>query len=331
MVRRRVRILRGLEETMKYATVAAGVLFGLALGACASHQDSSGTTASSGSTSGSADGGVAEAGGQPQNSGSSEDDGATGAFYNEAAAPADNGDAGAGTTPGTLMAVVRDFRFYDAGDPTTDPDFENPPTTGASSFDDHDIVTDTLGPDQKPVYKTPGSTTLTTHGQADFDKWYRDTDGTNLHVDFPLPLTTQSDGSFGYDSEVSGVPYNVQGQTGDGFFPIDDGSPYQTAFGNQGEPHNYSFTVEIHTVFTYKGGEYFNFRGDDDVFVYIGGKLVINLGGIHGPEAGMVSLDTLGLTVGSMYPLDFFSAERHVVGSNIKFETTLVLQPPPPK
>jgi fibro-slime domain-containing protein len=317
---------------MKYATVAAGVLFGLALGACASHQDSSTTNpASSGSTSGSADGGVAEAGGQPQSSGFGGDDGATGAFYNEAAAPADSGDAGASTTPGALMAVIRDFRFYDAGDPTTDPDFENPPTTGASSFDDLDIVTDTLGADQKPVYKTPGGTTLTTHGQADFDAWYRDTDGTNLHVDFPLTLTTQSDGAFGYDSEVSGVPYNVQGQTGDGFFPIDDGSPYQTAFGNQGEPHNYSFTVEIHTVFTYKGGEYFNFRGDDDVFVYIDGKLAIDLGGIHGPEAGMVSLDTLGLTVGSMYPLDFFSAERHVVGSNIKFETTLALQPPPPK
>jgi len=35
------------------------------------------------------------------------------------------------------------------------------------------------------------------------------------------------------------------------------------------------------------------------------------------------------LTVGGTYPLDFFSAERHVTGSNIEFETTLDLQPPP--
>ena len=40
------------------------------------------------------------------------------------------------------------------------------------------------------------------------------------------------------------------------------------------------------------------------------------------------SLDGLGLTVGQTYPLDFFSAERHVYGSNIEISTTLALQPP---
>jgi fibro-slime domain-containing protein len=307
---------------MRYAFITAGLLLALVAlsqAACSSsHQDGSAG----------ADGGTAEGGSTPPPAmGSFANDAATGTFVDEAGAAMGTGDAGA--LPGTLLATIRDFRFYDAGDPTTDPDFENPPNNGASSYDDPDIVTDTLGADGKPVYKNPGGTTLTTHGQADFDKWYRDTDGTNIHVDFPLPLAPQADGSYGYDSEVSGVPYNIGGQTGNGFFPIDDGSPYQTAFGNQGEPHNYSFTVEIHTVFLYMGGEYFNFRGDDDVFVYINGKLVINLGGIHGPEPGQINIDTLGLTVGGMYPLDFFSAERHVTGSNIEFETTLDLQPPP--
>jgi fibro-slime domain-containing protein len=115
---------------------------------------------------------------------------------------------------------------------------------------------------------------------------------------------------------------------GRGFFPIDDGTPYATAFGNQGKPHNYSFTVEIRTVFEYQGGEYFNFRGDDDVFVYINRKLVINLGGIHNAEPAQVNVDTLGLTRGQKYPLDFFFAERHVLASNILFQTTLNLQPP---
>jgi fibro-slime domain-containing protein len=307
---------------MRYVCVTAGLLFAFALMACASHFDRT-----MGAPTG-ADGGVAESGNEPPVSDVLPSDAATGTFSDDAAATP-TGDAGTGTLPGTLQAVIRDFRFYDAGDPTTDPDFENPPNTGASSFDDLDIVTDTIGADNKPVYKNPGSTTLTTHGQADFDEWYRDTAGTNIHVDYPLPLVLPADGSYGYDSEVSGVPYNIQGQTGNGFFPIDDGTPYQTAFGDQGEPHNYSFTVEIHTVFKYAGGEYFNFRGDDDVFVYINGKLVINLGGIHGPEPGQVNIDTLGLTPGSTYPLDFFSAERHVTGSNIEFETTLDLQPPP--
>jgi fibro-slime domain-containing protein len=244
---------------------------------------------------------------------------------------------------GVITAVVRDFRFYDSTDSTTDPDFENPPymfdgngnpvtQMFSGPWDDRNIVTATLGSDKKPVYKNASGTTLTTHGKASFDKWYNDTSGTNIDRDYPLPLTKNSDGSFGYDSNVSGVPYNISGQSGDGFFPIDDGSPYQTAFGNQGKPHNYSFTVEIHTLFTYSGGETFNFRGDDDVFVYIDGKLVINLGGIHGPETASVTVDSLGLTVGQQYPLDFFSAERHVTGSNIEFTTTLQLVAvPPPK
>ena len=249
-----------------------------------------------------------------------------------------SGDGGSGS----IEARIRDFRLYSSTDPTTVPDFENPPYNIGpdggpdqgyqSNWDDPNIVSDTLGSDGKPVYKNASGTTLTTHGKADFDKWYNDVSNTNYGVDYPLPLTKNADGSFGYDSNLSGVPYNISGQTGDGFFPIDDGSMYQTPFGNQGKPHNYSFTMEIHTVFTYMGGETFNFRGDDDVFVFINKKLVINLGGIHSPEPAQVMVDSLGLTVGDSYPLDFFSAERHVTGSNIEFTTTLQLvSVPPPK
>ena len=317
---------------MRHATAALGVgllfalFFALAEGACATHQDnpaaSTGKADSGSSATPGDDGGAALPGDD-----FAPTDGPTGVFLNDAAPPT---TSDAATLPGTLSAVIRDFRFDDAGDPSTDPDFENP-AFDQQGGDDRDIVTDTIGSDGKPVYKNPGGTTSTTHGQAAFDMWYRDTPGTNIHVEFPLPLSLQADGLYGYDSQVSGVPYGIQGMTGNGFFPIDDGSPYQTAFGNQGEPHNYSFTVEIHTVFKYAGGEFFNFRGDDDVFVYINGKLVINLGGIHGPEPGQVNIDSLGLTRGETYPLDFFSAERHVIGSNIEFETTLALQPPPPK
>jgi fibro-slime domain-containing protein len=58
---------------------------------------------------------------------------------------------------------------------------------------------------------------------------------------------------------------------------------------------------------------------------------VIDLGGVHGPETAQVEVDSLGLTIGQSYPLDFFSAERHVTGSNILFQTTLALQAPPPR
>ena len=246
---------------------------------------------------------------------------------------------GSGTStlpPGSLNMVVRDFKFYDPNDPKTNPDFENVPKVDQNRqpcnpqcygpWDDPDIVTDTLGSDYKPVYNNP-TDPLTTHGKAAFDQWYNTVDGTNIMQQLPLTLTKNAAGTYSYDSQSAGPPYSPNNN---GFFPIDDGSAYATAFGNQGQDdkgvsHNFSFTVEIHTVFTYNGGETFDFRGDDDVFVYINNKRVINLGGIHGAETQNVAVDSLGLTKGESYPLDFFYAERHVVQSNMLITTTLDL------
>jgi fibro-slime domain-containing protein len=236
---------------------------------------------------------------------------------------------------GDLTIVIRDFKLYNAGDTTTDPDFENTPKTDQNGnpnsgylgpWDDHEIVAADLGMDGKPVYKNATGTSLTTHGKVAFDKWFRDVSGTNIHVDYPLKLTQDTNGAYVYDSNVSGVPLSASDST-KMFFPIDDGTMYQTMFGNQGLPHNYSFTVELHTTFVYHGGEFFNFRGDDDVFVFINKKLVINLGGIHGPEPANVMIDSLGLTKENEYPLDFFYAERHVTGSNLLVTTSLGLKP----
>ncbi|HWZ89874.1 MAG TPA: fibro-slime domain-containing protein, partial [Polyangiaceae bacterium] len=81
------------------------------------------------------------------------------------------------------------------------------------------------------------------------------------------------------------------------------------------------------TQFSYTGGETFQFQGDDDVWVFINGKLTVDLGGLHPRTLGTVSLDAsatmLGLQKGNVYSLDLFHAERHTDKSTFRIDTNL--------
>lgn len=175
-----------------------------------------------------------------------------------------------------------------------------------------------------PPFSPPGSSPVQITSAQSFSNWYHDVDGINLAVEIEIELTETEVGSgiLVYDDPT--------------FFPIDDagwnGAPgpnNETFPDTLGEPHNFHFTTEIHTSFVYEQGQVYGFIGDDDLWVFIDGALVIDLGGLHGEVEGTVDLDTLGLTEGVVYTMDIFHAERRHDGSHFRIETSIDCFLPP--
>ncbi|MBC8143464.1 MAG: fibro-slime domain-containing protein [Armatimonadetes bacterium] len=241
----------------------------------------------------------------------------------------------------TVTGTIRDFAA--AG---TTVEFEGQTYTGNPDFQSIDFpsftveqgfVGTTIGGDlsDKPVYaglntEDYGDDSVST--AANFNQWFRDTPNVNVSSSIDFVTTQVSPGVFSFSNQT--------------YFPIDGQS-----LGNQTFSRNYHFTTEIRTAFRYLAdadattagvqAQTFRYVGDDDVFVYINGQLVIDLGGVRPQEGATVNLLTgavdydnasltdqvltLGLVDNQDYTLDIFTTERRTDDSTISFATNIPL------
>jgi len=124
-----------------------------------------------------------------------------------------------------------------------------------------------------------------------------------------------------------GNPYNVYSGNYGCDAPAAQPRPGPT--GAKSSTANLSFCFESHAEFVYEKGQEFFFRGDDDIWVFINNRLVIDLGGVHQPIPGFVDLDTIKtpevLVEGKIYPIDIFFCERMATQSNVRVSTNMYI------
>lgn len=141
---------------------------------------------------------------------------------------------------------------------------------------------------------------------------YNGTSGTANKFFYPLSKK-------GYDAYFGDTTDMQINTTSSGFYP---------------ETPNGNFTLRGEAQFVYNSADnlFFTFTGDDDVYLFVNGKLVLDMGGAHWPVERTVNLNEVaskcGLKDGEVATFTFFYMERCADASNFSIKTNIELATP---
>lgn len=137
-----------------------------------------------------------------------------------------------------------------------------------------------LGEDLLPVAK--GGSLLANRGLDNMDGWFEKVEGKSEAYTGTLKMEYKTEGA-----EFSFYKND--------FYPLDE---VQFSAGDEvnKDGHNHLFTMNFAVPFTVlgSGNEVFEITADDDTFVYVGDRLVVDMGGVHGATTGVFAIDQSG-------------------------------------